>query len=110
MKKVLARLLVLAKVYPGNTLYLYYAVSEDAVSSILLKKDEEGIQRPIFFTSRVLRGAESRYSEVEKKALAIVCAAWRLRSYLQVHHVVVLISNPFRKILHRQVTAERLIP
>lgn len=75
LKEVLAQLHVLTKVCPRDTLYLYCPVSEYAVSSVLLKEDEEGIQRPIFFTSRVLSGAESWYPEVEKKALAVLCVA-----------------------------------
>lgn len=40
LKKVLARLPVLTKVCPGDTMYLYYAVSDYAVNSVLLKEDE----------------------------------------------------------------------
>lgn len=91
-------------------MYLYYVVSDYAVSSILLKEDKEGIQRPIVFTSRVLRGAESRYPEVKKKALAVVCVAQRLRPYFQAHHVDVVMSDPLRKILHGPIAVGRLIP
>lgn len=66
-KEVLARLPVLAKVRPKESFYLYYVVSKYAVSLMLLKKDEEGIQHPIFFTSKVLRGVKPRYFEVEKR-------------------------------------------
>lgn len=109
LKGVLARLSVLAKVCPGDTLCLYYAVSEYVVSSVLLKEDKKGIQCSIFFTSRVLRGAKSRYPEVEKKALVVVCVAWRLCSYFQAHRVVVVTSDTHKKILHAPAAIGRLI-
>ena len=42
---------------PGEELYLYLAVSPHAVSSALIR--EEGkVQKPVYYTSRALRGAE----------------------------------------------------
>lgn len=63
LKGALFRLPVLVKVRTGDVLYLYYTVLSYAVNSVLLKK-EEGMQRPIFFTSRVLREAEARYPKI----------------------------------------------
>ena len=44
----------------GEELYLYLAVSSVAVSAALVR-EEDGIQKPVYFTSRALRGAEERY-------------------------------------------------
>ena len=42
---------------PGEELYLYLVVSPHAVSSALIR--EEGkVQKPVYYTSRTLRGAE----------------------------------------------------
>ena len=42
---------------PGEELYLYLAVSPHAVSSALIR--EEGkVQKPIYYTSPALKGAE----------------------------------------------------
>ena len=42
---------------PGEELYLYLAVSPYAVSSTLIR--EEGkVQKPVYYTSRALRGAK----------------------------------------------------
>ncbi|XP_059658516.1 uncharacterized protein LOC132304821 [Cornus florida] len=43
----------------GDQLYLYLAVSPSAVSSALVH-EEDGIRRPVYYTSRVFRGAEER--------------------------------------------------
>ena len=45
---------------PGEELYLYLTVSPHALSSTLIR--EEGkVQKPVYYTSRALRGAEGRY-------------------------------------------------
>ena len=44
----------------GEELYLYLAVSQAAVSTALVR-EEDGLQRPIYFTSRGFRGVEERY-------------------------------------------------
>ncbi|XXG79911.1 hypothetical protein AAC387_Pa09g0878 [Persea americana] len=45
----------------GYVLYLYLAVSDYAVSSVLIK-EENGQQRPIYYTSKILLDAETRTS------------------------------------------------
>ena len=46
----------------GEKLYLYLAVTLHAVSSVLIR--EEGrVQKPVYYTSRALRGAEARYPQ-----------------------------------------------
>ncbi|XP_073051281.1 uncharacterized protein [Primulina eburnea] len=78
LKKHLAELPVLAKPEPGEKLWVYFLATEIAVSSVLIK--EEGTdQKPIHYVSHSLRGAELRYSELEKIALALVMTARKLR-------------------------------
>ena len=45
---------------PGEELYLYLTVSPHALSSALIR-EEGNVQKPIYYTSRALRGAEGRY-------------------------------------------------
>ena len=59
---------------PSEELYLYLAVSQAAVSAALVR-EEDGSQKPVYFTSRALRGAEERYPRMEKLAVALVIAA-----------------------------------
>ena len=42
---------------PGEELYLYLAISSLAVSSALIR-EEGNVQKPVYYTSRALRGAE----------------------------------------------------
>ncbi|KAL0456229.1 UNVERIFIED_CONTAM: hypothetical protein Slati_0962100 [Sesamum latifolium] len=53
----------------GDTLYLYLSATSQAVSSVLIREDE-GKQMPIYYVSTVLNGSESRYTSIEKMALA----------------------------------------
>ena len=67
---------------------VYLAVSNEAVSSVLVQ--EIGAEeRPVYFVSRVLHDAETRYQMVEKVALALVITARRMRMYFQNHKVIV---------------------
>ena len=74
LKAYLASMLLLSPTKPGEELYLYLAVSPHVVSSTLIR--EEGkIQKPINYTSKVLRGAKERYPPMEKLAFSLVTAA-----------------------------------
>jgi hypothetical protein len=65
MKEYLASPSLLSQPEEGEILYLYLAVSASAVSSALVR-EESGIQKPMYFTSRALHGAEERYPRIEK--------------------------------------------
>ena len=95
----------------GEELYLYLAVSQAAVSaavSATLMREEDGTQKPIYFTSRALRGAEERYPQMEKLAFALVIAARRLKPYFQAHTIVVLTDKPLGKAMNSPEAARRM--
>ncbi|XP_013594822.1 uncharacterized protein LOC106378082 [Brassica napus] len=98
---------VLAKLDGGDVLSLYVAVSQAAVSSVLIKEDR-GEQKPIFYTSRRMTGPETRYPTLEKMALAVVEAGRKVRPYFQSHSVEVLTDQPLRKILQNTNRSGRL--
>jgi len=54
-------------------LQLYLSVSDDTISATLVQENPE--QRPVYFISRVLQSAESRYQLIEKIALALLTIA-----------------------------------
>ncbi|XP_022893944.1 uncharacterized protein LOC111408413 [Olea europaea var. sylvestris] len=68
-------------------LYMYLAVSEMTVSAVLVC-EEHGKQLPIYYVSKALLDAETRYSQLEKLALSLVSAARKLRPYFQSHSIV----------------------
>ena len=67
-------------IYAGRRVISYLAVTLHAVSSALVK--EEGrVQKPVYYTSRALRGAEERYPQIEKLAFALITTSRKLRHY-----------------------------
>lgn len=92
----------------GEELFMYLAVSQYVVSTVLLKV-ENGTQRPIYFVSKALVTSEAKYAQIEKMALALCVAAKKLRPYFQVHMVTVLTNQPIRAILHRPDISGRMM-
>ena len=80
----------------GEELYLYLAVSQAAVSAALVREEDRS-QRLVYFTSRVLRGAEKRYPQMEKLAFALITTVRKLKPYFQAHTIVVLTDKPLKK-------------
>nr|KYP74632.1 Retrovirus-related Pol polyprotein from transposon 17.6 [Cajanus cajan] len=99
---------ILTRPNPSNMLLVYLAVSDEAISSVLVQ-EKEGTQTPIYFVSRLLQDAETRYQLIEKVALCLVHASRRLRRYFQSHWVVVYIDCPISKVLGKPELAGRMM-
>jgi ribonuclease HI len=108
LKSYLVNPPLLSRTIEGEPLYVYLAVSNSAVSSVLIREDQ-GVQRPVYYTSRALRGAESRYPQIEKLAFALVTSARKLRPYFQAHTVRVLTDHPLKRVLFKPDTSGRLV-
>lgn len=99
---------LLSKPEHGEDLLLYLSVSFIAISSVLIREVGK-VQHPVYYVSRALQDAETRYPEIEKLALALVISAWKLRSYFQSYTIVVLTNHPLRQVLQKPNTSSRLI-
>ncbi|KAL0394909.1 UNVERIFIED_CONTAM: hypothetical protein Slati_4457100 [Sesamum latifolium] len=108
LKAYLARLPLLVKPSPGDTLYLYLSVAPQAVSFVLIREEEEK-QLPIYYVSKVLNGAEGRYTPIEKMALALVVTARRLCPYFLSHPIGVKTNTPLKQTLGKPDTSGRLV-
>jgi len=75
---------VIQKPRPDHPILVYLAVSEEAVSAALVQ-ETEGEERLVYFVSRTLHLAETRYQMIEKVALALVLTARQMRPYFQNH-------------------------
>ena len=98
---------LLSPLQPGEELFLYLAVSPTTVSAALIR-EEEKVQKPIYYASRALRGAEERYPPMEKLAFTLVTATRKLKPYFQAHTVVVLIDRPLRRAMSNPNAVGRL--
>ena len=63
-------------------MFLYLAVSSVAVSEALIR-EEDKVQKLVYYTNRAFCGTEERYPLMEKLAFALVTAAPKLKPYFQ---------------------------
>ncbi|KAL5847401.1 hypothetical protein ACOSQ3_010925 [Xanthoceras sorbifolium] len=108
IKRHLADPPLLSKPKEGETLILYLAVSETAVSAVLVR-EEDGKQLFVYYISKTLLDAEIRYTQLEKLALALIIAARKLRPYFQCHTISVLTTFPLKNVLHKPELSGRLV-
>ncbi|XP_058783680.1 uncharacterized protein LOC131658400 [Vicia villosa] len=108
LKHVLSKPPVLSRPNNGEHLYLYLAVSNEAVSAALIREVEDG-QKPVYFTSKALQGPEVRYQQIEKIALALVTVVRRLRYYFLAHTIVIRTDQPIKQLLSRPDMAGRML-
>ncbi|XP_057739838.1 uncharacterized protein LOC130956919 [Arachis stenosperma] len=107
-KEILATPPVLGKPKVGEPLYLYLAITGEALAAVLIR-EEERAQQPVYFVSRALQGAELRYSKLEKLALALLTTSRRLKQYFQGHQIVVRIDQGIRQVLQKPNLAGRMM-
>ncbi|KAL0304589.1 UNVERIFIED_CONTAM: hypothetical protein Sangu_3074300, partial [Sesamum angustifolium] len=94
---------------PRETLYLYISSTSQAVSSVLVRK-EDGTQTPIYYVSKLLNGAKCRYPSLEKMALALVITARKLLPYFLSYLVGVVTITHLKQVLGKpeeEVSKER---
>ena len=70
-------------------MFLYLLVSTTAVSAALIR-EENKIQRPIYYINQAFQGAEARYPRIEKITFALIMAFRKLRLYFQANLIVVM--------------------
>ncbi|KAH7866339.1 hypothetical protein Vadar_019092 [Vaccinium darrowii] len=84
----------------GERLILYLAVSEHAVSSVLLRI--KGIeQAPVYFVSKTLLDTETRYLPLEKLVYALITTSRKLPHYFLQHPITVFTEYPLRALLRK---------
>ncbi|CAL2229366.1 unnamed protein product [Prunus armeniaca] len=80
---------LLSKSILDEDLYIYLVVFDLAISSALIRK-ELGAQHLVFYTSKALLDAETRYPKIEKLIFTLVVSARKLRPYYQAHRIIVM--------------------
>ena len=81
---------------PREELFLYLVISPAAISAVLVR-EEDKMQKLVYYTSQALRGAEEKYPPMEKLAFALVTTAHKLKPHFQAYIVVVLTDKPLRR-------------
>ncbi|XP_065630420.1 uncharacterized protein LOC136067908 [Quercus suber] len=98
LKDYLARPPIMSNLEADEVQYAYIAVAHHAVSLVLIR-DDSGIQKLVYYVSKSLPETEVKYSPLEKAILAMVHATRKLPHYFQAHTVVVLTQLPLKFVL-----------
>ena len=109
IKQYLTELPILASPEASDMLYLFLAVLDVSMSSALFKEDENRKQRSVFFVSKSLFKAKTRYTRLEQAALALLMVAKKLCPYFQAHPIVVLTNLPLRSTIHKPDSSRRMV-
>ena len=64
----------------GDILIIYLSVSGSAVSFVLIRRDGN-VERPFYYATKALQDVETRYSNIEKLALALVMSCLPIIPY-----------------------------
>lgn len=108
MKEYLITTSLLSKPELGDYLYLNLVISDTAVSSVLVQNGEDR-QNLVYYISKLMTEAETRYPSTEKLVFALVTYARRLQPYFEAHKIVVLTNFPLRQVFQKPKTSGRLM-
>ncbi|KAJ9539368.1 hypothetical protein OSB04_032101 [Centaurea solstitialis] len=97
----------LAKLQRDDIFQLYIAVSPTVVS-VVLTREEDKQQQPIYYISKSLLDAETRYTSIEKLVLGLLTAAKKLRHYFESHHISIITNYPLKSVLRKPELSGRL--
>ena len=79
-----------------------------AIVSMALVREEDKVQKLVYYASRAFCGAEERYPPMEKLAFALVTVARKLKLYFQAHMVIVLTDKPLQRAMSNLEVIGRL--
>ena len=77
LKEYLSKPPFLSPSIKGKNLYLYLAVSQTVVSLALIR-EENRVQRPVYYLSQAFQDAKAKYPSLEKASFAFIVASRNL--------------------------------
>ena len=107
MKKLIEDLPSLTTPVAKETLYVYIAAADEAVSTVLVT-ERKGKQSPVHYVSRTLNEVEKNYATLEKLILSLLHASRRLRRYFEAHPIKVITDQPIKQILSKAQASSKL--
>ena len=107
LKEYLSRPSIMFNPAADEVLYAYIVIAPYAVSLVLIREDN-GLQRSVYYVSKSLHESKIRYSPLEKAILAVVHASRKLPHYFQAHTVMVLTQLPLKSVLRTADYTERI--
>ena len=98
LKQYLSSPPILSRPKKEEVLYAYLSVTNYVVSLVLVR-NENGVQRTVYYVSKSLQEAKTRYLPLEKVVLAIMHTTRKLPYNFQAHTVMVLTQFPLQALL-----------
>ena len=90
-------------------LLLYIANTEQSLGALLVQ-EHEGVEKPIYYISGLMKGPELRYSTTENVRLSLAFTMSKFNHYFLGHHVqLVTKSNPVKYLLTRPQLLGRMV-
>ena len=83
-------------------LLLYLASSPSTIGALIAQENGGGVEQLVYYISRVLRDAGTRYPRAQRACLAIVYASQRLRHYFLAYEIHLMTKSHAIKALLRQ--------
>jgi len=97
IKEYLTKPLVLAASISGKLFLLYAWAIDHSLGAIPTQKNDEGFEHAVYYLSRILVKAESRYNPVKKECIAFIFVVQKILHYLVVQTICVISRvNPLR--------------
>ena len=88
IKKALTEALVLISPNCTKYFHIFSFASKHTVPGVLLQKNDENLEKPIAFYSKILRDATLKYDIMDKQAYALVIALKEFRVYILHSHII----------------------
>ena len=71
----MTKLLTVCAPIPRKPLKLYLDTNNEAIGALIAQDDQKEIERSVYYVSRNLKDAKTRYPRAEKACLALIYAA-----------------------------------
>ena len=89
-------------------LFLYLAVSATVMSTALIR-EENKIQRLVYYISQTFQGAKARYLQIEKITFVLIVASRKFCPYFQANSIIVMTDQPIKKAMNKPEAVGRMV-
>ncbi|KAL6345085.1 hypothetical protein AAG906_013568 [Vitis piasezkii] len=109
VKRYLTQPPILSSPQSCEQFYMYLVMFNYAVDVVMFHHIRDKEQRLIYYLSKAMVNAETRYSKMEQTTLALKSSIQKLCPYFQAHQVVVLTNQPLKSIFHKLDLSGRML-